>query len=75
MTAHRRRWFAAAALLSALGGAGCADVPAWERGVLARPQMALDPHPMRSSLRTHAQASRESAPAPGAAEGGGCGCY
>ena len=65
----------AAALLAALCSAGCADVPAWERGVLARPQMALDPHPMRSSLRTHVQGSRESAPAPGPAEGGGCGCY
>ncbi|MEN9628592.1 MAG: hypothetical protein RJA10_1819 [Pseudomonadota bacterium] len=55
--------------------AGCADVPAWERGVLARPHMALEPAPLRSALRGHVQASREAAPPAGVGEGGGCGCY
>ena len=55
--------------------AGCADVAAWERGVLARPHMAPDPAPLRSTLRGHVQTSREAAPPAGVGEGGGCGCY
>lgn len=62
-------------LLVLLPLAGCGHVEAWERGVLARPQMALDPYPLRSALRTHVQASREAAPSAGLSEGGGCGCY
>ena len=64
-----------ALVLAALLLGGCAVVPPWDRGVLARPQMALDPHPLRSTLRGHVLTSREAAPPPGAAEGGGCGCY
>lgn len=61
------------ALLLALQG--CGTVQPWQRGVLARPHMALDPYPLRSSLRAHVQTSREAAPPPGPSEGGGCGCY
>lgn len=68
-----RRGRGAAALLCA-AAAGCAPVAPWERGLLAQPQMAIDPLPMRSLLRAHVQGSRESAPAAGRAEGGGCGC-
>jgi hypothetical protein len=55
--------------------AGCAEVAPWERGNLAKPQMALDPHPMQSSLLTHVRNSREAAAGGNAGEGGGCGCY
>jgi hypothetical protein len=55
--------------------AGCTPVQPWERGTLAQPHMALDPHPLRSGWRTHVQATREGAPAAGLSEGGGCGCY
>ena len=65
----------AALLAAAVVLGGCGSVQPWERGVLARPQMALDPHPMRSQLRAHVQTSREAAAPPGPAEGGGCGCY
>ena len=55
---------------------GCARVQPWERGNLAKPQMALDPYPMQSSLRFHNYGSREAASAAGnASQGGGCGCY
>lgn len=54
---------------------GCASVQPWERGVLAKPHMALDPLPLRSSLRAHVQGSREAVPPAVAADGGGCGCY
>jgi uncharacterized protein DUF4266 len=53
----------------------CAPVAPWERGTLAKPQMAVDPFPLQSTLRAHVQGSREAASGSGAAEGGGCGCY
>ena len=54
---------------------GCAHVEPWERGTLARPQMALDPHPLQRALHTHVQESREASSGNGATVGGGCGCY
>ncbi len=54
---------------------GCANPDAWERGVLAKPQMALVPHPLQSALRSHVYGSREAASGGDAAAGGGCGCY
>jgi Domain of unknown function (DUF4266) len=40
---------------------GCANVQPWERGNLAKPQMALDPYPLQSALRVHNYGSREAA--------------
>lgn len=54
---------------------GCAAVAPWERGILAKPQMSLDPQPAQSALRAHVQTSREAAGRNNPAEGGGCGCY
>lgn len=67
-------WRAAVAVVAAAVAAGCADVAPWERDVLARPQMAPEPQPLRSALRSHVQASREAALSASRAEGGGCGC-
>lgn len=61
------------ALLAMLSG--CATVEPWERGTLAKPQMALDPHPLQRSLSTHIYNSREAASGGDSAGGGGCGCY
>ena len=61
---------ALAALLSA-----CAAVQPWERGNLAKPQMAFDANPLQSTLRAHNYSSREAAASGNAAQGGGCGCY
>ena len=55
--------------------AGCASVPAWERGNLAKPQMAFDLNPAESALRAHAYSSREAAASGVVGAGGGCGCY
>lgn len=52
----------------------CSTVAPWERGNLAKPQMAVDPYPMQSSMRNHIYGSREAAGAISAG-GGGCGCY
>lgn len=55
---------------------GCANVEAWERGTLAKPQMSLDPNPLQSSVRSHNYSSRESGASDNAGGGGGgCGCY
>jgi hypothetical protein len=67
--------FRLALLLAGIGLAGCANVAPWERGILAKPQMALDPHPLQSALRSHVYSSREAASGGDAAAGGGCGCY
>jgi len=58
-----------------VGLVGCANVQPWERGNLAKPQMALDPYPLQSALRAHNYGSREAAAGGSAAQGGGCGCY
>ncbi len=60
--------------LAATVGSGCAEVDPWQRGTLAKPHMALDPHPRISELRKHVQTSREAASGGSEATGGGCGC-
>ena len=74
MKKTKRAW---AALLLGLGVwlSGCAPVAPWERGRLAKPHMALEPHPALRALRAHTYMSREAALAGGNAAGGGCGCY
>lgn len=54
---------------------GCAEVKPWERGRLARPDMALRPNPAQRALREHVYMSREAALGGATAAGGGCGCY
>ena len=54
--------------------AGCADVKPWQRGNLARQQMALDPNPNLTTLRHHAFESKEASQGGHAGSGGGCGC-
>lgn len=59
-----------------LAATGCAHVEPWERGVLAKPQMALESAPLQSALRAHVYNSREAAAGVNASGGGGgCGCY
>ncbi|HNO75237.1 MAG TPA: DUF4266 domain-containing protein [Nitrosomonas mobilis] len=54
----------------------CTSVAPWERGVLAQPQMALDPNPLQSGLRAHNYPSREAGASTNASGGGGgCGCF
>ncbi len=62
-------------MLSSIYLSACTPVQPWERGNLAKPQMALDPYPLQSALRAHNYGSREAAAGGNAAQGGGCGCY
>jgi hypothetical protein len=52
----------------------CEPVEPWERGDLAKPQMAMDPNPTNSALRAHTFAAREATQGGNAGVGGGCGC-
>jgi hypothetical protein len=65
----------AALLLLAAWVSGCAAVAPWERGRLAKPQMALDPDPQQRALREHVHTSREAGSGSAVGSGGGCGCY
>ncbi|WP_369600811.1 DUF4266 domain-containing protein [Hahella sp. SMD15-11] len=62
-----------ACLVSALL-AGCAEVKPWQRGELARTEMAFDPDAMQSSLKDHVYFSKEASSGGATAGGGGCGC-
>lgn len=54
---------------------GCGAAPkAWERGTLARPEMAFAPDPLLSTYRDHAFVSKEQASGGAGVGGGGCGC-
>jgi hypothetical protein len=67
--------FLKSALLVSLGLlCACEPVEPWERGNLAKPQMALDPNPTHSVLRDHTFGSRQAAASSATAAGGGCGC-
>lgn len=64
----------AVSLALALGA--CAHVEPWERGTLARPELASSPAPLQRQVRGHVYGSREGAPInAGTGRGGGCGCY
>lgn len=52
----------------------CTEVRAWERGNLAREEMAWDPDPLESALNDHIFFSKEASSGGNNAAGGGCGC-
>ncbi len=52
---------------------GCAPVAPYQRGHLARPDMALEP-PVTAQVLDKTFASKEAASGSGSVGGGGCGC-
>ena len=55
--------------------AGCSPrVAPWERGILAHPQMSMDPDTLDSALKQHTAASKEGSSGGYGVGGGGCGC-
>ncbi len=52
----------------------CAHVEPWERGLLARPDMAWEVDDLAASQENHTYFSKEAAMPGGGAGGGGCGC-
>lgn len=59
-------------LLSGL--AACEAVPAYQRGDLARTEMAFDPDPLESRLNQHIYFSKEASTGGNGVAAGGCGC-
>ena len=59
-------------LLSGL--AACEAVPAYQRGDLARSEMAFDPDPLESRLNQHVYFSKEASSGGNGVAAGGCGC-
>ena len=54
---------------------GCVQkLSPWERGNLAKPQMALETHVLDSAIMKHTYTSKEAASGGYGIGGGGCGC-
>ena len=62
------------ALSTALAGCAGLGVQPWERGVLARPEMSLDSHPLDAAINDHIYFSKEASSGGRGFGGGGCGC-
>ena len=52
----------------------CQTVLPWERGYLAKPEMALKTYQLESILNSHIYFSKEASSVGGSASGPGCGC-
>ena len=65
---------AAAGLLPLL--LGCSDIgpKPWDRDLMARPEMQLNPHPLEAATDDHIYFSKEAASGGRGFAGGGCGC-
>jgi hypothetical protein len=63
-----------ALLLCIAALAACTPVAAWERGNLARPEMALESDPLEGALDDHIYFSKEASSGGNSTAGGGCGC-
>ena len=62
-------------VLTALGlTTGCTQVQPWERGYLAKQEMAWDSDPLEGALNDHIFFSKEGSSGGSMAAGGGCGC-
>lgn len=61
--------FAVSVTLSA-----CTPVQPWQRGYLAKPEMAWQPDVLEAALNQHIFFSKEASSGGGGAAGGGCGC-
>ena len=53
---------------------GCSQVQPWERGHLAKQEMAWDSDPLERALEDHIFFSKEASSGGNIAAGGGCGC-
>ena len=61
-------------LLVCINISACTTVMPWEKGILSKPEMSLDPLPMESAFMSHVYFSKEAATGGMGAAGGGCGC-
>lgn len=66
--------FIAMALIVGLSGCSSLGVEPWEKGLLARSDMALDSEKLDLALDDHIYFSKEGSSGGRAFAGGGCGC-
>ncbi|MDM4772364.1 DUF4266 domain-containing protein [Solimonas sp. SE-A11] len=64
----------AVSLLSGCATTARQDVQPWQRGTLAKSEMAFEPDPLMSEYRRQVQFSKEAASGGATIGGGGCGC-
>jgi hypothetical protein len=64
----------AAWLMSLWALAGCSPVAPWERGNLAKPNMAWESNALEAAFTHHVFTSKEAASGGYGVGGGGCGC-
>lgn len=66
----------AAACAIVLSVAGCADLgpKPWEKDLMARHEMQLNPYPLQAAADDHLYFSKEAASGGRSFAGGGCGC-
>jgi Domain of unknown function (DUF4266) len=71
-----RLLFLVAVLVSFAAASGCSlkRVQPWERDILAKQEMQLDPYPLDSYLDDHIYYSKEGSSGGRGFGGGGCGC-
>ena len=75
MNSLRTKLAVGTALLSVASGiAGCAGVEAWDRDVLARPDMQIVSDPIEAAADEHIYFSKEASSGGRGFGGGGCGC-
>lgn len=61
-------------VIAMLNLTACARVKAWERGNLARPEMAFTQDSLERKIQDHIDHSKEGSSSVVAGSGGGCGC-
>lgn len=69
-----RRAFILLTTTVGLAVSACSTTKPWQREILAKPEMRIDPEPDRAALRYHMLGTREGAVGSLAGGGGGCGC-
>jgi len=69
-----KKIIALAVLASLASGCSSLGVKPWERDLLAKKQMQLDPYPVDTGLDEHIYFSKEAASGGRGFGGGGCGC-
>lgn len=69
-----KKIIALALLASLTSGCSSLGVKPWERDLLAKKQMQLDPYPVDTGLDEHIYFSKEAASGGRGFGGGGCGC-
>jgi hypothetical protein len=60
--------------LALASAAGCAAVPPWQRGLLAKQKMQIAPDPLSALHEQHVYEYREGSTGGYGSGGGGCGC-